>query len=627
MAETREFQAEVKQLLQLMIHSLYSNKEIFLRELISNASDAADKLRFEALKDESLLEGDGDFKVEIDVDPKARTLTLRDNGIGMSRDEVIENIGTIASSGTRRFLDAMAEEGGRDANLIGQFGVGFYASFIVADEVRLRTRRAGSAQGVEWRSRGEGDYELSDIDKPERGTEVILHLREGEDEFLDRNRLRGIIVRYSEHMSLPVRLQKAPDEDESGAPGYDIVNRGTALWARPKSEIKEEEYHDLYRQLAFDPEPPLLWSHNRVEGKLEYTSLLYLPATVPYDLWDRDSRRGLKLYVQRVFIMDDAEKLLPAWLRFVRGVIDSADLPLNVSRELLQSNQVIDKIRTASIKRVLGMIEKLADSEPEKFADFFRNFGAVLKEGVVEDSEHRDTLLGLLRFHSTRSEGEAPEVRLADYVARMPEGQDEIYYLTADSLAMAKASPHLEAFIKHEREVLLLTDRVDEWMVGAVPEFEGRKLRSIARGDIELGGKVEDPAAEGEKARVETLYKDVLERLQTLLAERIASARISQRLTESPACLVAGDNALSRHLERILQQAGEMVPGSKPVLEVNPEHPMLNRLRETLDEDEFADLGHLLYGQAVLAEGAQLEDPAAFVKRLNRLVFRDVESA
>ena len=450
---------------------------------------------------------------------------------------------------------------------------------------------------------------------------ITLHLREGEDDFLDHNRLRHVIHTYSEHMSLPVRLQKPADTDKSHG-GYEIVNRGTALWARPKAEIKEEEYHDLYRQLAYDPQPPLAWSHNKVEGSLEYTSLLYLPANAPFDLWDRDSRRGLKLYVQRVFIMDDAEKLMPAYLRFVRGVIDSNDLPLNVSRELLQSNRVIDKIRAASIKRVLGMLGDLAEKEPEKYATFYAAFGPVLKEGVVEDSDNQETLLALLRFASTRSEG-AKNVSFADYIERMPASQDKIFYLTSENLTTAKASPHLEAFRERGIEVLLLTDRVDEWMLGAVNEVQGKALQSVARGDIDLGELIADPKAEGEKARVAALYKDVIERLEALHKDRVDSVRVSQRLTESPACLVVTDQAMSRHLEQLLRQAGETVPASKPVLEVNGEHPLLARLRETSDAAEFEDLGHLLYEQAVLAEGSPLEDPASFVKRLNRLVFRE----
>ncbi len=619
MAETREFQAEVKQLLHLMIHSLYSNKEIFLRELISNASDATDKLRFEALKDDSLLEGDAEYKVEIDVDKAARTLVIRDNGIGMTAEEVIENLGTIANSGTRKFLEALSGDEKKDSQMIGQFGVGFYSSFIVADKVSVLTRKAGAGEAVRWVSSGEGSYEIESAGSAPRGTEITLHLREGEDEFLDLTRLRHIIHKYSEHLSLPVRLAKPAGEDGS-SPGYDIVNQGKALWARPKGEIKDEEYHDLYRQLSYDPAEPLAWAHNKVEGNLEYTSLLYIPSQPPFDLWDRDSRRGLKLYVQRVFIMDDAEKLLPAYLRFVRGVIDSNDLPLNVSRELLQSNKVIDRIRAASVKRVLDLLAGLAKNEPEKYETFYKAFGPVIKEGVVEDADNRDKLLELLRFHSTRS-GDDARVSLAEYVGRMADGQEEIYYVTAENLKTAKASPHLEAFASRDIEVLLLTDRVDEWMINALPEFDGHKLKSVVRGDIDLSDLVKDPKAEGEKARVEALFKALTEKLETVLEEKVASVRVSQRLTESPSCLVVAEQAMSRHLEQLLRQAGENIPSSKPILEINPQHPLLERMRDTADGAEFDDLAHLLYEQAVLAEGSQLDDPASFVKRLNRLIF------
>lgn len=621
MAETREFQAEVKQLLNLMIHSLYSNKEIFLRELISNASDATDKLRFEGLKNPELLEGDSDYRLEIDVNKDARELIIRDNGIGMSEQEVIDNLGTIANSGTRKYLETLSGDEKKDAQMIGQFGVGFYSSFIVADKVTVKTRRAGDSQGVCWVSAGEGDYTLEPIEKAQRGTEIILHLREGEDEFLETHRLRHVIHTYSEHLSLPVRLQKPADDEDKDGDGYEVVNQGTALWARPKNEVKDAEYIDLYRQLAYDQDEPLTWSHNKVEGNLEYTSLLYIPSKPPFDLWDRDSRRGLKLYVQRVFIMDDAEKMLPSYLRFVRGVIDSNDLPLNVSRELLQSHGVIDKIRSASIKRVLSMLGSIAKNDADKYKTFYDAFGPVIKEGVVEDMDNRDKILDLLRFQTTKTEGEA-RISFKEYVERMAEGQTDIYYLTAESITTAQASPHLEAFAKRDIEVLLLTDRVDEWMVNSIPEFDGKNLKSVVRGDIDLGDLVEDPKAEGEKARVEALYKDVTERLEKLLDGKVDSVRLSQRLTESPSCLVVGDQAMSRHLEQLLRQAGENVPGSKPILEINGEHAMLERLRETQDDGEFEDLGHLLFEQAVLAEGSQLEDPASFVKRLNRLVFK-----
>ena len=624
MAETREFQAEVKQLLHLMIHSLYSNKEIFLRELISNASDACDKLRFEALKDPALIEGDADYKVEIDIDKAARTLTIRDNGIGMSAEEVVDNLGTIANSGTRKFLDSLSGDQKQDAQLIGQFGVGFYSSFIVADKVSVLTRRAGGTEAVRWTSDGQGSYEIEPADKPARGTEITLHLREGDDEFLDLTRLRHVIHKYSEHLSLPVRLQK-PAEDDKPA-DYDVVNQGTALWARPKADITEEEYHELYRQLAYDPEPPLAWAHNKVEGNLEYTSLLYLPARAPFDLWDRDSRRGLKLYVQRVFIMDDADKLLPSYLRFVRGVIDSNDLPLNVSRELLQSNRTIDKIRAASVKRVLGVLTDLAATEADKYRGFYEAFGRVLKEGVVEDPDNRDKILELLRFHTSRTEGDE-RISLRDYLARMPSSQSDIYYVTAENLNTAKASPHLEAFHSRGIEVLLLTDRVDEWMVNAVHEFDGHKLKSVVHGAVDLDEVVKDPKAEGEKARLETLYKDLTARLAKTLADQVESVRVSTRLTESPSCLVVPEHGMSRHLEQILRQAGEKIPTSKPILEINAGHALLESLREAQDEALFADMAHLLFEQAVLAEGGQLDAPGEFVKRINRLVLKGVNAA
>lgn len=625
MAETREFQTEVKQLLKLMIHSLYSNKEIFLRELISNASDAADKLRFEALRDAAQLEGDADYKVEIEVDKANRSLVIRDNGIGMTAAELVENLGTIANSGTRKYLEKLSGDAKQGSQLIGQFGVGFYSSFIVAENVVVVSRRAGTSEATRWESDGGGSYTLEPVESAERGTEIRLRLREGEDEFLDHSRLRHIIHTYSEHISLPVRLQK-PASGDADSPGYEIVNRGTALWARPKAEIQDEEYHELYRQLAYDPQPPLAWAHNKVEGNLEYTSLLFLPGSAPYDLWDRDSRRGLKLYVQRVFIMDDAQKLMPSYLRFVRGVIDSNDLPLNVSRELLQSSRVIDKIRSACVKRVLGMMADLAGSDAEKYQQFHAAFGAVLKEGVVEDPDNRDKLLELLRFASTTSDGKVSR-SLADYRAKMPAEQDAIYYLTSENLRTAKASPHLEAFARRDIEVLLLTDRVDEWLLNAVTEFDGKPLKSVARGDIKLGDLIQDPKAEGEKARLAALFKDVTDRIQGVLSEQLDAVRLSERLTESPSCLVVQDQAMSRHLEQILRQAGEDIPSTKPVLEVNPQHPILERMRDTADDALFSDLAHLLFEQAVLAEGSQLDDPASFVKRLNRLVFARAETA
>lgn len=620
-AEKHVFQAEVQQLLQLMIHSLYSNKEIFLRELISNASDAADKLRFESTTKPELLEGDAELKVEVDVDKDARTLTIRDNGIGMSHDELIDNLGTIARSGTKKYLEALSGDQAKDSNLIGQFGVGFYSAFIVADKVSVLSRKAGESDAWVWTSEGTGEYTLEPGEKDSRGTAITLTLREGEDEWLENYRLSHVIKTYSDHISLPVRLQKEKTEDGEGG-GYDIVNKGTALWARSKSEIKDEEYHELFRTLAFDGGDALAWSHNKVEGKLEYTSLLFIPSQAPFDLYDRDSRRGLKLYVRRVFIMDDAEKLLPNYLRFVRGVIDSNDLPLNVSRELLQSNRVIEQIKSATVKRVLNMIEGFAKNDPEKFDTVMKNFGAVLKEGVVEDHANKDQILKLLRFHTTKdNEGESGKVSLTDYVERMPAGQDAIYYLTAESLRGAQSSPHLEMFKAKDVEVLLLTDRVDEWMINSVPEFMDKPLKSVARGDIKLDSIITDPDAEAEKERVASSFKDTCEKIAKSLEGKVKEVKVSDRLTDSASCLIADDNAMSRHLERLLAQAGEKVPGSEPILEVNPKHPLLERLKDTMVEETFDDLATLVYEQAVLAEGGQLEEPAAFVARVNRLAF------
>lgn len=620
-AEKHVFQAEVQQLLQLMIHSLYSNKEIFLRELISNASDAADKLRFESTTKSELLEGDGELKVEIDVRKDARELVVRDNGIGMSHDELIDNLGTIARSGTKKYLEALSGDSAKDSNLIGQFGVGFYSAFIVADKVSVTSRKAGESESWTWSSEGAGDYTLEPAEKSSRGTEIVLHLRDGEDEWLENYRLSHVIKTYSDHISLPVRLQKEKTEDGEGG-GYDIVNKGTALWARPKNEIKDEEYHELFRTLAFDGGDALGWAHNKVEGKLEYTSLLFIPSKAPFDLYDRDSRRGLKLYVRRVFIMDDAEKLLPNYLRFVRGVIDSNDLPLNVSRELLQSNRVIDQIKAAAVKRVLGMIEGFAKNDPEKFETVLREFGAVLKEGVVEDPANKDQILKILRFHSTKNaDGDVGSVSLEDYVKNMPAGQDAIYYLTAENIRAAKSSPHLEMFKSKDVEVLLLTDRVDEWMVNSVPEFMEKPLKSVARGDIKLDSVITDPAAEGEKARKAETFKETCERMTGVLAGKVKEVKVSDRLTDSASCLIAPDNAMSRHLERLLAQAGEQIPGSEPILEINPGHKLLERLKETNDDSTFDDLATLVYEQAVLAEGGQLEEPAAFVARVNRLAF------
>jgi molecular chaperone HtpG len=607
-AERHEFQAETRSLLRLMIHSLYSNSEIFLRELISNASDACDKLRFLAIQSPE-LRGEDELAVDIIVDKDAGTLTIRDNGIGMSRDEVIENLGTIASSGTKRFLESLSGDQAKDAQLIGQFGVGFYSAFIVADKVTVRTRRAGANEAVLWESAGEGDYTLDVCDKAERGTEITLHLREDAREFLEPHRIRNIVRRYSDHIALPIRM--ADDKGET-----ETLNQARALWTRPKNEITDEEYTAFYQHISHDFEPPLAWAHHKVEGNLEYTSLLYLPKRAPFDLWDREQSRGLQLYVKRVFIMDKAAELLPPYLRFVRGLVDTNDLPLNVSREILQSNRTVEKIKSALVKRVLDMLDDLVEKRPEDYAGFWKAFGSVLKEGVIEDHGNRERIARLLRFHSTASADAAPSVSLADYVGRMKDGQKAIYYITADTLAAAKASPHIEGFQKRGYEVLLLCDRIDEWLVAHLTEFDGKPLESVARGAADLDGVVETP----EKVQAESEYKETLERIGRRLGDKVESVRLSDRLTESAACLVASDNGFSRRLERMLQQAGESLPRSKPVFELNPAHPLLKRLKETQDDAAFGDLTDVLYDQAVLSEGGQLEDPAAFVKRLNKLI-------
>ena len=619
--ETLGFQAEVKQLLQLMIHSLYSNKEIFLRELISNASDAADKLRFEALADNALYEGDSELKIRVSFDKNARTVTISDNGIGMSRQEVIDNIGTIAKSGTREFFQSLTGDQAKDAQLIGQFGVGFYSSFIVADKVTLVTRRAGSSEAVRWESGGEGEYTLEDAEKPSRGTEITLHLREGEDEFLSDWKLKSVIRKYSDHITLPIVMKKTEWKDGEEVPTDEdeTVNKASALWARPKNDISDEEYQEFYKHVSHDFEPSLAWSHNRVEGKQEYISLLYIPSRAPFDLYDRERRHGIKLYVRRVFIMDDAEKLMPQYLRFVRGVIDSADLPLNVSREILQHSREIDAIKAGSVKKVLGLLEDMAENEPEKYAGFWQEFGRVLKEGPGEDFANREKIAGLLRFASTHSDSEEQNVSLKAYIERMKDGQDKIYYITADSFAAAKHSPHLEIFRKKGIEVLLLSDRVDEWLLSGLTEFDGKSLQSVAKGDLDLG-KLEDEAEKEEQKKVEDEFKPLVERIQTALGETVKEVRVTHRLTDSPACLVSGENDMSGNLERLLKAAGQQTPGSKPVLEINPQHALVQRLGAETDEANFADWSSLLFDQALLAEGGQLEDPASFVKRMNKLL-------
>jgi molecular chaperone HtpG len=619
------FQAEVRQLLNLMIHSLYSNREIFLRELISNASDACDKLRFEALSERALFEDDPEPRIRVSYDRAARTLTVSDNGIGMSRQEVIEQIGTIAKSGTREFFASLTGDQARDARLIGQFGVGFYSSFIVADRVTLLTRRAGLGpeQGVRWESAGEGDYTVEAVERKTRGTEVILHLREPDADLLTGARLRGIVRKYSDHIQVPIRMRR--EEWDKEARDYaptgeeETVNQANALWARPRGEISREQYEEFYKHVAHDFEPPLAWIHARVEGTREYTELLYLPSRAQFDLWDRERRHGVKLYVQRVFIMDDAEQLLPAYLRFVRGVIDSADLPLNVSREILQQSREIEAIRAGSVKKVLGLLEDLARDEPEKYGAFWREFGAVLKEGVGEDTANRERIAKLCRFATTRSGGDVQEASLADYLARMKPGQEAIYYVTADSFAAASSSPQLEVFRRKGVEVLLLSDRIDEWLVANLPEFEGRRLQSVAKGALDLGA-LADEAEKQEQESVAREFQELVQRVKGSLGERVKDVRVTLRLTESPACLVADSQALGGHLERMLRAAGQKVPASPPILELNPRHPLVQRLRG--DEASFDDWAVLLFEQALLAEGGQLQDPAAFVQRVNRLMLQ-----
>ncbi|MEQ1602400.1 MAG: molecular chaperone HtpG [Methylophilaceae bacterium] len=620
--ETLGFQAEVKQLLQLMIHSLYSNKEIFLRELISNASDAADKLRFEALADSSLYEGDSELKIRVAFDKEARTVTISDNGIGMSRQEVIDHIGTIAKSGTREFFSKLSGDQAKDANLIGQFGVGFYSAFIVADQVTLTTRRAGNTEGVQWQSAGEGDYTLETVEKANRGTEITLHLREGEDEFLNDWKLKAIIHKYSDHITLPIVMKKfewkdaeqvITDEDET-------VNKASALWARPKNDISEEEYQEFYKHVSHDFEAPLAWSHNRVEGKQEYISLLYIPSQAPFDLYSRERSHGIKLYVRRVFIMDEVEQLMPQYLSFVRGVIDSADLPLNVSREILQESRDIDAIKAGSVKKVLGLLEDLAENKPEDYRKFWKEFGRVLKEGIVEDASNKDKVAALLRFASTHADTDEQVVTLKDYISRMKEGQENIYYIAADGFAAAKNSPHLEIFRKKGIEVLLLSDRVDEWMLSGLTEFEGKRLQSVAKGDLDLGS-LEDEAEKEAQKKTEDEFKSITERIQTALGDAVKEVRVTHRLTDSPACLVtSGQHDLSGNLGRILKAAGQAAPSSKPVLEINPEHALVGKLKAEVSEDRFADWAKLLFDQALLAEGGQLEDPASFVRRMNSLL-------
>ncbi|MBU6493661.1 MAG: molecular chaperone HtpG [Burkholderiales bacterium] len=621
--QTMSFQAEVKQLLQLMIHSLYSNKEIFLRELISNASDAADKLRFEAINNDALYENDPQLRIRVGYDKAARTVFIEDNGIGMSRDDAVTHLGTIAKSGTREFFQRLTGDQQKDAALIGQFGVGFYSGFIVADKITVESRRAGlpSSEGVRWESGGEGDFTVETIERAARGTTITLHLREGEDELLSSWRLKSIIQKYSDHISLPIVMRKESwdaeksemvlqDEDET-------VNQASALWTRSKSEITDEQYQAFYEHIAHDSEAPLAWAHNRVEGRSEYTQLLYVPSHAPYDLWDRSQRAGIKLYVKRVFIMDDAEQLMPSYLRFVRGVVDSSDLPLNVSREILQESRDVKAIREGGTKRVLGLLEDLAENQKEKYTTFWRTFGQVLKEGLGEDNANRERLAKLLRFASTRQDSDEQSVSLADYVARMKEGQDKIYYVTAESWQAASHSPHLEVFRKKDVEVLLLTDRVDEWMLSFLQEFDGKPLVSVARGDLDLG-QLEDTQVKEEREKIGETFKPLIEKMQEALKDKAKEVRVTFRLTDSPSCLVADEHDMSGTLQRLLKAAGQKAPNFKPILEINPEHALVRRL--SADDSQLADWSHLLFDQALLAEGGSLEDPAAFVKRTNALL-------
>jgi molecular chaperone HtpG len=625
--QTMGFQAEVKQLLQLMIHSLYSNKEIVLRELISNASDAADKLRFEAISNDSLYENDSELSIRIAFDKQARTVTISDNGIGMRREEVINNIGTIAKSGTKEFFQNLTGDQAKDANLIGQFGVGFYSSFIIADKVTLITRRAGEKEAIKWESGGEGDFTIETTEKAGRGTEVILHLREAEDEFLNDWKLKTIVRKYSDHITLPIVMKKSEWKDgENGEGGQmvatdedETINTASALWARSKSDISEEEYNEFYKHVSHDHENPLAFTHSRVEGKQEYISLLYVPSRAPFDLYDRERRQGIKLYVKRVFIMEEAEKLMPQYLRFVRGVIDSADLPLNVSREILQDSRDVEAIKNGSVKKVLSLLEDIAENKAEEYSKFWNEFGRVLKEGPGEDFANKDKIAGLLRFASTHADNDTQNVSLKDYIARFKPEQEVIYYITADTFAAAKNSPHLEIFRKKGIEVLLLSDKVDEWLLGSLTEFEGKKLQSIAKGDLDLG-KLEDEADKEAQKQVEENAKGLVERLKAALGDAVKEVKVTHRLTDSPACLVAGEHDLSGNLARILKAAGQQAPESKPILEVNPAHRLVEKLQAESDDAKFADYAHVLFDQALLAEGGQLEDPASFVKRINSLI-------
>ena len=627
--ETLGFQTEVQQLLKLMVHSLYSNREIFLRELISNASDAADKLRFEALQDEKLFEDDTDLKIRVEFNKDQKTITVIDNGIGMSRDEVIDNLGTIAKSGTRQFFEKLTGDQSKDTSLIGQFGVGFYSSFIVANKVEVVTRRAGTArnEGVRWISTGESDYTIETVDRPRRGTKVILHIRDDADEFLDGFRLRSIIKRYSDHISIPIEMAREGDEK-----GDETVNSAKALWTRNKKDISDEEYNEFYKHVGHDFEDPLARIHSKVEGKLEYISLLYIPGRAPFDLWDRENRHGVKLYVRRIFIMDDAEQLLPPYLRFVRGIVDSDDLPLNISRELLQRNKTIDSIRSGITKKVLDILTNLAENNPDKYRTCWQEFGRVLKEGVVdESSEKKEDLVRLFRFASTHDKSEDQTVSLADYVSRMKEVQKDIYYLTAENLSTARNSPHLEIFQKKDIEVLFFTDPIDEWVSMHLGDFDGKHLQSVMKGELNLGDlDIDEKDKQGEQTeKIEKSDKtsdELINRIKKVLGELVKEVRITNRLTTSPACLVTEAGDMGRHLQQILKASGQKLPETKPVLEINSDHPLVVMLEDKLEDKRFADWAHILFDQALLSEGGKLEDPAGFVKRLNAIFIEMGES-
>lgn len=627
--ETRGFETEVKHLLHLMIHSLYSNKEIFLRELISNASDAADKLRFEALSNDGIYEGDSELKIRLEFDKDKRTITVIDNGIGMSRQEVQEHIGTIAKSGTKQFFESLTGDQAKDSELIGQFGVGFYSSFIVADKVTLKTRKAGASheEGVLWESSGEGEYTLESIDKPQRGTEIVLHLKEGEDEFLDDWRLRSIVRKYSDHISLPIVMDKeipAETDDEGNETASarieeETVNSASALWTKARQDISEQDYNEFYKHVGHDFQDPLAHIHSKVEGTNEYTLLLYIPSRAPFDLWDRDAKHGVKLYIKKVFITDDAEQLMPRYLRFIRGVIDANSLPLNVSREILQQSKQISTIKSGAVKKVLGLIEGMAKNEAEKYETFWSNFGNVLKEGVIEDFSNKDRIAKLLRFSSTHTDSEKQDVSLEDYVGRMKEGQEKIYFITADSFAAAKNSPHLEIFRKKGIEVLLLSDRIDEWLVSSLTEFDDKHMQSVAKGNLDLG-KLEDEEEKKQQEEVNKDFESVVNQIKEVLKDKVSEVRLSHRLTDSPSCLVSDVYGMSLNMERIMKEAGQKMPGSKPIFELNPTHALVTRLKEEQDDQRFADLANILFDQAILSEGGQLDDPSAFVHKLNELL-------